>query len=227
MTIINDHINKIQEFNNINKLIDINHLEINSLWKDKYINNKIIFLDTETTGFIGSRLVQLCYIIYNGDKFISENNIIIKPDGFTKLSDVVKFSYDYAYDVGIDIDIALNNFYSELVTTKLLVIHNAKFDISILTSEYDRLNNTNAINLLKNIDKFCTMSKSRSIVKALNKNKKIKNPTLSELYIWLFKEAPDADKLHDALYDTQCLVKCYFKLISIINIKDIYYYIKK
>jgi len=60
----------------LNKKTKYEHIELCAKFNNK-INNKIIILDTETTGYHGSRLVQLCYMIYDGDVKLMERNYII------------------------------------------------------------------------------------------------------------------------------------------------------
>lgn len=187
--------------------------------KTKYYNtnnNKIIVLDTETTGYAGSRMTQLCYLVYNDNKLVSTNNFIIKPNGFTKMSPISKFSYEYAMEYGNNINDVLDNFYVELITAKKLVIHNSKFDIGILIGEFQRVGNNNAVSLLNNCECYCTMNKSKKLLGLMDKRNRIKNPRLEELYVFLFGEKPDESKLHDALYDTECLAKCFFLLRTLV-----------
>jgi len=110
----------------------------------------------------------------------------------------------------------LDEFYEEIITANLLVIHNSTFDIGILMDEFNRMGNMNAMEILNNSNKYCTMKLSKKLVKALDKRGNIKNPRLEELYEFLFNEKPDKNKLHDALYDVECLARCYFALTLIL-----------
>ena len=56
------------------------------------------------------------------------------------------------------------------------------------------------------------MLKSRDIVKALDKNNRVKNPKLGELCLF-FGVKYNTDEAHDGLYDVDVTCQCYKKLI--------------
>lgn len=189
------------------------------------IKNKIIILDIETNGYCNSRMLQLCYFVYDDERLISENNTLVKPEGFKDMGKIFRYSYEYVTKNGQNIQVILDKLYSELKTAKLLVIHNSKFDLGILIGEYRRQYNMDAVNILTEIQPiknvweskpilqvYCTMTNTKDIVNVKSKRGHIKNPRLDELYMFLFNKGMNNEKQHDAYYDTKCLAKCYFEI---------------
>jgi hypothetical protein len=87
-----------------------------------------------------------------------------------------------------------------------LISHNLSADLSMLERN-DYINIQNIINQGKNF--FCTMFGTKTLVGANNKYGEIKNPSLKDLYKYLFgNEIPNESELHNAFYDTQILCEC-------------------
>ena len=77
---------------------------------------------------------------------------------------------------------------------------------------YDRMviNHNAHFNVCWPEKQICTMKRYRNRVKAKDKNGRIKNPTLDELYEYAFGKK--REKSHDAWIDTVDLAACYFEI---------------
>ena len=113
----------------------------------------------------------------------------------------------------------LNNFISDIETTLKndgnIIAHNIKFDLSQLYRECD------SCNIYYDFSKYeknfiCSMNKTILFCNKKNKYKKLKFPTLKELYQTCFLESPKIT-LHQAMNDVIILVDC-FKYLKQKNI---------
>jgi len=192
-----------------------------------------LFFDTETTGLPKNwkapvsdldnwpRLVQIAWSHYDssGNK-ISDNNYIIKPQGFVippYSSMVHRISTEKALREGVDLKMVLEKFVRDIKNVKFLVAHNMDFDVKVVEAEFLR---TNILNNISESSKICTMKRSTNFCQ-IKGPYGFKWPTLSELYLKLFKE--DFQDAHDASVDISICAKCFFQLkkMKIISSKEI------
>lgn len=164
---------------------------------------KILFFDTETTGFSSqARVIQLAWIYQNSEgETLGEHSHVIKPDGFDipeKATAIHGISTQEALDGGDDLKEVINSFLPYALSADLLVGHNVAFDIRMMQQELDR----GWMNDLKGIESFCTMTKATKFCG--------KRPKLQELYEKLFWEK--FENAHDALADVRATVRCYWGL---------------
>jgi len=191
-----------------------------------------LFFDTETTGLPSDwkapitdlnnwpRLVQLAYIIYdsNGRK-IKEEDLIIKPEGFTipsDISDIHGITTEIALKKGKSILDVLNEFNLLINQSEILIAHNMSFDEKIIGAEFLRLEIQNSISSKK---KICTMESSKDFC-AIPGPYGYKWPKLSELHYTLFNTT--FEEAHNALVDIRVTSKCFWELVKmkVIEIPD-------
>ena len=170
---------------------------------------KLIFLDTETTGFEPGQIAQLTYIIEHEDILTPKNFFFnvdemsegaAKVHGFTK-ERLVELSKGQVFkDIHEQV---LKDF-----EDSILICHNVNFDYNFLKAEFKRLE------IELKLPKFCTMLHFTNICKILNQYDKYKWPKLSELIN--FYNIPENDVItrskelfisddvtfHDARFDT-------------------------
>jgi DNA polymerase-3 subunit alpha len=190
-----------------------------------YTDNIIVF-DTETTGlpvtisfgkyfppseliyYNNSRIIDIAYIVYRPDgKLVKKVEYLIKPNGFIiENSHIHGISHNTALTSGVDINVALNSLYSDLLTANKIVAHNLIFDINVIMSEAYRASHFDLYKLISKIERVCTMK--------LAKIKLIlpKYPKLTDLYTILFKEK--WAQPHRAMADTEICAKCFFRLMD-------------
>lgn len=182
-----------------------------------------LFFDTETTGVPKvyglpvsnvdnyPRLVQLGYIIYNGREALTEQEFIVKPNGFeipVVASDVHGVTQEIALSKGDDIKDVLDNFQFWIENCDEIVGHNVDFDVSVVGAEYWRLYQKNPFEGKKVV---CTMKSTTRFV-GIPRSGGFKYPKLHELYRKLFNE--DMGAAHTALQDISNTAKCYFALVE-------------
>jgi len=181
-----------------------------------------IFFDTETTGLPKNwkapitnldnwpRMVQIAWVTYNdAGEMISENDYIIKPEGFTIPAAAIKIhgiSTERAEEKGVPLKAVLEKFSEAIKQTKYLIAHNIKFDEKIVGAEFIRKSVQNPFSEAK---KLCTMALSTDFCK-ISGPYGYKWPKLSELHLKLF--GVDFEEAHDAAVDVGACSKCFFEL---------------
>lgn len=175
----------------------------------------ILYFDTETTGLKPGKIIQLSYIMDYGDKTACKNFYFavdyVEPSasmvhGITvetllKLSKGKTF-FDYIDEIEKDFNAA-----------KLIVAHNARFDISFMTAEFSYAAKTFTYNEV--LDTMRYFTQILQIKRPFGKG--IKFPNLQEFYtaldVYPFEavnfakrnfESNDA-KAHDATFDTAAM----------------------
>lgn len=184
-----------------------------------------LIFDTETSGLFTSkrkfeypshellenydtcRIVSICWYVTQNDKIIEQSYYVIKPDNFKigqESIDIHGITQEYAENNGVDIRFVLANFHEALKKCSNIVAHNIKFDIHTIKSELFRYGIHPTIELIDSKKHICTMAKGKEYM-----NSK-KNPKLSELYKFIYKE--DLVDAHNAIADTHHCYKCFIKM---------------
>ena len=179
---------------------------------------RLIFLDTETTGFTPGQICQLAYIIQEGERLLGRNfffTVEAMPaaaravHGFSatdlrKLSQGREFAH-HAREIAGDFQGA-----------DCLVAHNAAFDCRFLRTEFSRCTLDCALKPV-----ICTMEGMRAHCGLRTARGGVKAPRLEELAAFLgistghIREAssrlfgPEAVRYHDARYDVTATYLCY------------------
>lgn len=165
-----------------------------------------LFLDVETTGLpsrdayspkdytLYPRIVQFCWMILDRDfNLIKNKNYYVNfggtvPDDATNINGITT---EIMQKKGVPTIDVLKEFNKDLDSVKLVIAHNADFDLSIIQSEFYR---NNMKNKLHNFPNYCTMHTTADICKLQRPyNKHIiihgggyKYPKLEELYLYCF-----------------------------------------
>ncbi len=176
-----------------------------------------IYFDTETTGLTPGRIIQLSYVLEDGENVTAKNFFfavdyvppeVVKIHGFSAeklavLSGGKTFS-DHADEIALDFSLA-----------DVIVAHNVKFDLAFLTAEFSYLNEVFKYNLI-----FDSMKYYTPIIKLPRKSGGYKYPKLSEVAEFLDIYTYDVSKkcidlfgegslsAHDARFDTALLYLC-------------------
>lgn len=170
-----------------------------------------LFFDTETTGFTGSRIVQLGAILQDTDtkRTLAEFNGMVQTGGVPIPEEVVKIhgiSNELADAHGFEKDFVDRAFARMIECADVLVAHNIDFDLNIVTN-----NLPISDGLITTIQQYCTMLNSMNLV-AIPKSHGGGNkwPRLMEAYKYFFNE--EFDGAHDAMADVRACRDVYFKL---------------
>lgn len=181
--------------------------------KNKPRPTNFMVLDIETTKY--RDIIQIAYDIYDKNfNHISNINTLVN-EGIGQRDYYERFTIEEIYENGrdpIDVLLELRN---HLNLCKYIVCHNVVFDVKNIYRYFERYN----IHVPHRPLEICTMLKSRKLCKCLDKNNKIKNPKLSELYFYCFGELPDESQTHTANYDIHITFKCFKYLVDIGHIK--------
>jgi DNA polymerase III epsilon subunit-like protein len=186
----------------------------------------IAVFDTETTGLPSRkkatqnncasfpRIVQIAWMIFDKDlKIIKQQSYIVKQEKkIPKTSiQIHGITDEIAQNKGVDIEIALNEFLSDIEKCDVLVAHNVEFDYNVLKSEIYR-NGLDAFSI-ERIHKFCTMRASTDFCAIERYGGGYKYPTLKELYSKCFpSKILSEEMLHNALTDVAVCAKSLEKL---------------
>ena len=156
-----------------------------------------LVFDTETTGLPKKwnapitdtdnwpRMVQLAWQCHDIEgNFLFAKNHVITPDGYTIPEDVVAvhgITTEIAYEKGIPLKEALEDFMEDVKNSKFIIGHNINFDINIVGCELVRCEMEEN---LSSHPSLCTMLESKEYCD-LRRKGQLKNPTLTELHIKL------------------------------------------
>lgn len=193
------------------------------------MSERILFLDTETTGLPKNRnsngleikenwpdIVSVAWVIYENGFFQQTKYFLIKPDGWLIPEDSIKIhgiTYDYAMEHGHDLKEVLLDLSKDLLTCDIVSAHNLDFDKNVLFHAYKWRLNTNPWPFWPK-GEFCTMNASENEIKIPSKYPKAgrlyKPPTMTELYLATFGKNPP-DDLHNSKRDVETLCEIYAK----------------
>lgn len=194
----------------------------------------ILFFDTETNGLPADynapprdtdnwpRIVQLAYSVRRLDgELVFERDVIIRPDGWNIPPDMIHgISEAEALEVGLPVAPEITLFLDWVEKCNYLVAHNLNFDYPVFAAEYIRAARAGTVEVRKaEIGKICTMQSTVEFCRIPGRFGKYKWPKLSELHFKLF--GCDFEGAHNALFDVNATVKCFFELLKreVIQIK--------
>lgn len=179
-----------------------------------------LFFDTETTGLPSSyapaekvrgvwpNLVSIAWILTDERGHImSAEYHLVKPEAWTipeSSVEIHKIDQPTATRYGRHVDEVIHQFLSAVEACDAIVAHNLYFDQNVINNIL-RWQFGHA-KMLEHYRKkmICTMRERHTPGRKFAK--------LSEMYTELFGYPPDPDLLHNALGDTQILLKCFFKM---------------
>lgn len=153
------------------------------------MDNLILGFDTETTGLPvwqtpsggddQPHMVQLAAGLFVPEtkKMVQSIDVIIKPNGWEipqEVSDIHGITYEYAMDVGVSEEVALDMFL-ELWNGRKRIAFNTTFDNRIIRIATKRYRDEQTIDRWKDGSYECAMMKSRKIMGG-------KNPKLEAAY---------------------------------------------
>ncbi len=189
-----------------------------------------LVFDTETTGLPHNynapitdldnwpRLVQIAWQLHDASgKLLSNNNLIVRPDGFTipyNSEKIHGISTKRALEEGLPLDEVLAEFWKDYKKADYVVGHNIEFDQHIVGAELVRTNRLEDGNGLMDSPSIDTSRVSVEYCQLPGGiGGRMKEPKLIELHEKLFGEGfGDA---HDAAYDVDATAKCFFELIRV------------
>ena len=184
-----------------------------------------LIFDTETTGLPRNknapltdldnwpRLVQIAWQLHDSrGKLVSNENYIIKPEGFTipfNAQKVHGISTERAEKEGHDLKEVLQKFNGDLQLCTQVIGHNIQFDLNIIGAEYIRTSLENILEKKEPVDTSASSLEFCGLKGGMGG--RLKLPKLMELHEILFGEK--FDDAHDAAYDVDATAKCFFGLL--------------
>jgi DNA polymerase III subunit epsilon len=181
-----------------------------------------IIIDCETTGVPRNykapisdssnwpRVVQVAWALYDKDERPLESTVhLVQPDGFKIPPDAQRVHHittERALAEGKKLKDVLIEFGSAVEKSGVIVAHNIKFDVNVISAEYLRLELQPPFANKKHI---CTMEMTTSFCRIPGQYG-YKWPTLSQLYSILFEKS--LEEAHDAGADVAACAKCFFEL---------------
>ena len=193
---------------------------------------KILFFDTETSGFIKKDLpiddpdqawcVQIGAILATEEETLEEMNLLIQSDGRSMnpfAEEVHGISVEYADEHGLP-ELEVTEAFGKLLRkADKIVCHNFDFDWKYVTHmmerNLDNLSDEARSAFYLDLPNQCTMKDKKVVSFCGLKNKagRTKWPKLVELHEKLFGEAFDG--AHDAFADISATARCYFELVKL------------
>jgi DNA polymerase III subunit epsilon len=181
-----------------------------------------LVIDCETTGLpknwrapisdLGNwpRVIEAAWSLFDKTGQLMESEVhLIQPDGFTIPADAWRIhgiTTERAQAEGKKLNAVLSDLSAAAEKTEVIVAHNLRFDESVISAEYCRLNLEPPFTGKK---LFCTMIESTNFCR-IPGSKGYKWPALSELYWQLFKS--QYEEAHEAGADVSACAKCFFEL---------------
>jgi len=139
---------------------------------------------------------------------------------------------------GIPIMDAIKKFHDFYTKCEAYIGHNIEFDMNMIKIEIER----NRADILErapeclylfnemhekvnNIEKYCTMDKSRKLCNIIMTNEKtgkpyVKSPKLIELHKYLFPNDKEPENLHNSMNDVNVTLRCYLKMRHNLDFSD-------
>jgi DNA polymerase III epsilon subunit-like protein len=188
---------------------------------------RIIFFDTETTGLPKDRninallerdnwpdLVSISWIVYDGEKRVSKESHIIRPQGWSIPEDAAKIhgiTNQAANERGESLRDVLRAFTMALRNCNYVVAHNMEFDRNVLHAAYKWRLNADPREFWPYKAEVCTMMVASEELKIPNPHgyATYKWPRLDELYQITFNEPAPAGA-HSADRDTEVLAAIFW-----------------
>jgi hypothetical protein len=191
--------------------------------------NRILFVDTETTGLPKFRnsnalespdnwpdIVSVSWAVYEGDRRLFIKYAVIKPLDWTIPEDSTRIhgiTMDYANDKGENLQDVLEELREDFSKCSTVVAHNLEFDKNVLFNAYKWRLKFNPWHFWPQ-NEFCTMIRGEPEAKLPSKyptsNRPYKPPTLKELYKATFGREPEGG-LHNSQRDVEVLCEIYWK----------------
>lgn len=176
-----------------------------------------LFFDTETTGFPPSaRICQLAALLTDKDgNEIKRLNSLVKPDNWTIPEKVIAIhgkTNEMCEAEGSPMLELLDEFFKMLRDSRVVIAHNISFDNKMIGIECEYYNQKW---LTLGLVYYCTMEKSKNILKLPHARYGYKNPKLIEAYRYFFGK--DFDNAHDAMADVMACRDVFFKLMELQN----------
>ncbi len=176
------------------------------------MTDNCIVLDVETgTWGTFNDIIQLSYIIYD-----KNNQEIKRVDRYIKDRRVEKRAFDihgisvkFLNKHGEVFSDVMNDLIVDLKICSIIVGHNIASDIKHIRANLCKYMN-NSDDIFANMQVHDTMKMGKQLCGALDKNGRVKMPTLGELYTHMLAEP--MENAHNALADCECTAKCYFLL---------------
>lgn len=181
-----------------------------------------IVIDCETTGLPKRwnapvadldnwpRVIQIAWARYDREFQCRETAaFLIRPDGFTipvEAQRIHRITTERAAAEGKPIFDALSDFSDAVSQSDVIVAHNLRFDESVISAEYLRLN---LLPPFENKNRICTMLGAVEFCR-LPGPYGFKWPSLAELYRQLFGTL--YNEAHDAGADVAACADCFFEL---------------
>lgn len=189
----------------------------------RFMDHRVLLLDTETTGLprrgqdgrlVQPRIVAISWLLGAPDSPPQrERSYIVRPDGFTiprEATAIHGISTEYALSTGSSIQFILQHLRDDCdaLRPKMVVAHNASFDIPVVDAESRRLDIPNPLARLRSI---CTMRTTVALCRIpRRRGRGLKWPSLQQLHVRLF--ARPFDGSHDSASDVRALFACFSAL---------------
>jgi DNA polymerase III epsilon subunit-like protein len=188
--------------------------------------NRMIFLDTETTGLPKFRgvnaldrqnnwpdIVSVAWLVYENGKLIESNYSVIKPEWpipeeSTKIHGITE---DFAIENGQPLIKVMNDLGADLSRADYVVAHNLEFDKNVLFNAMRWRLDINPW-LIWPKEEICTMNRAQPELKLPSKyrnSSQYKPPSLTELYKNTFNKDPA--NMHNSLNDVTALAEIFWR----------------
>jgi hypothetical protein len=179
------------------------------------VSKTTIVFDVEHSGGKEKEILQLTWCLYDGTNSLTKtHNYYVKPSGYIHINPYVSEKIGLTYESlllksnSLPLKELLTLFIDDVKMCGTLVSHNICADLATLNDSLIQ----NGFNKL-NTNTYCTMNNTKTYCNLKDIRGRLKNPTLTELYLKLFNKGVDIYKLHDSNYDVELCAQCYFKFV--------------
>jgi DNA polymerase III epsilon subunit len=180
-------------------------LQENKKVRTHLIRDHFVAVDVETTGLLpqrGDRVIEVGAVASDGRTVLEEFHSLINTS--KRISFLAQQIHGITHDMLVDEPASEAVFpqFREFIKNKILIAHNAEFDIKFLRYELGRLG------LALTNEYFCTLKLSRILYPQLQ------NYRLETVYRHFFKGSSAGKQRHRALDDARMVAKVWMEMMK-------------
>lgn len=167
----------------------------------------------------GSRIVQIAYKFIDNDyNVLSEKDFLVKDVDLGDSEQYHKIRKEDLEKFGKNFNEFMNEIVEDFTNASSLIAHNINFDLNVLSSELFRRGiSQQHIQTIRSKILICSMIRLKNVINVQN-SYGIKYPSMTDLYKFAFGPEAFITNAHNAIGDTDALIRALKKIKHDMNI---------